>query len=38
MSSGWRNFSLAQMGAGARIGLVLMPVALIWVAVWALVH
>ena len=31
-----RNFSLAQMGAGARIGLVLVPVVLIWVAIWAL--
>jgi hypothetical protein len=33
-----RNFSLAQMSAGVRIGLVLAPVALIWVAIWALVH
>ncbi len=33
-----RNFSLAQMSAGARIGLVVVPVALIWVAIWALVH
>jgi hypothetical protein len=33
-----QNFSLAQMGAGARVGLVLLPVVLIWVTVWALVH
>jgi hypothetical protein len=31
-----RNFSLAQMGAPARVGLVLLPVALIWLAIWAL--
>lgn len=31
-----RNNSLAQMSAGARVGLVLVPVALIWVAIWAL--
>lgn len=33
-----QNFSLAQIGAGARIGLVLVPVALIWLVIWALVH
>ncbi len=33
-----RNFSLAQIGAGTRVGLVLVPVALIWLAVWALVR
>jgi hypothetical protein len=37
MSSG-RGISLAQMSAGARIGLVLAPIALIWAAIWALVH
>lgn len=38
MSSGRRGFSLAQMSAGARVAWVLVPVALIWLAVWALVH
>ena len=33
-----QNFSLAQMSAVARLGLVVVPVALIWLVIWALVH
>jgi hypothetical protein len=31
-----RNFSLARMSAVARVGLVMVPVALIWIALWAI--
>lgn len=33
-----QNFSLAQMGAGTRVAAVLVPVAVIWLVIWALVH
>ena len=38
MNRQWRNFSLAQMSAGTRVALVLVPVALIWVTILALVR
>lgn len=31
-----QDFDLAQMGVGTRVGLVAVPVALIWVTIWAL--
>lgn len=33
-----QEVSLAQISAGARVLAVLVPVAVIWLVIWALVH